>query len=131
LNGCGRARFGRFPELTSDDHYVASLFDTDEQIIDPNAKVITRPPRDVRSLIRVRTRIYYGNREAEAREPGNHPPWRGWRNVGYAIRRTRSLGETGDLMVYMSINFIAKWMAHKMARSGSHLTWQRDDSSRM
>jgi glycosyltransferase involved in cell wall biosynthesis len=131
LNGSGRARFGRFPELTSDDHYVASLFDTDEQVIDPNAKVITRPPRDVRSLIRIRTRIYYGLREAEASEPGNRPPWRGWRNVGYAIRRTRSLGETGDLVVYIAINFIAKWMAHKTARSGSGLTWQRDDSSRM
>jgi glycosyltransferase involved in cell wall biosynthesis len=131
LNGSGRARFGKFPELTNDDFYVASLFDAHEQVIDTNAKVITRPPRDVRSLIRVRTRIYYGNREAEARRPGNRPPWRGWRNVAYAIRRMRSLGEAGDLVVYIAINIIAKWTALKMARSGSLPMWQRDDSSRI
>jgi glycosyltransferase involved in cell wall biosynthesis len=131
LNGSGRARFGKFPKLTNDDFYVASLFDTHEQVIDTNAKVITRPPRDVRSLIGVRSRIYYGNKEAETRQPGNRPPWRGWRNVGYAIRHTRSLGETGDLVVYIAINFIAKWTAYRMVRSGSRPTWQRDDSSRM
>lgn len=131
LNGPGRARFGRFPELTNDDFFVASLFDAHEQIIDANAKVITRPPRDVRSLIRVRSRIYYGNRQVEARQPCSRPPWGGWRNVAYAIRRTRSLGEAGDLVVYIAINIIAKWTALKMARSGSPPMWHRDDSSRI
>lgn len=130
LNGSGRSRFGKFPELTSDDFFVASLFDAHEQVIDTNARVITRPPRDVRSLMRVRSRIYYGNREAEAIQAGNRPPWRGWRNVAYAIRRTRSLGEAGDLMFYIAINIIAKRTAAKMAHSGSRPTWQRDDSSR-
>ncbi len=131
LNGSGRAKFGKFPELTNDDLFVASLFDTHEQVIDRNAKVIIRPPRDARSLIRVRRRIYYGNREVEARQPGNRPPWRGWRNVAYAIRRMRSLGEAGDLVVYIGVNIIAKWTALRMARSGSDPMWQRDDSSRI
>ena len=131
LNGSGRARFERFPELTNDDFFVSSLFDAHEQVIDRNAKVITRPPRDVRSLIRVRSRIYYGNREAEATQPGNRPPWRGWRNVAYPIRRTRSLGEVGDLAVYIGINIIAKWTALRMTRAGSPPMWQRDDSSRI
>jgi glycosyltransferase involved in cell wall biosynthesis len=131
LNGPGRARFGKFPQLTNDDFYVSSLFDAHEQLIDKNAKVITRPPRDVRSLIRVRSRIYYGNKEVAVRRPPNRPPWRGWRNVTYAIRRARSLGEAGDLVVYVAVNVIAKWTALKMARSGSPPTWQRDDSSRI
>jgi glycosyltransferase involved in cell wall biosynthesis len=130
LNGSGRARFGKFPELTNDDFWVSSLFDTHEQIIDRNAEVITRPPRDVRSLIRVRSRIYYGNREVAARQPCNRPPWRGWRNVAYALRHMRSLGEAVDLAVYIAINVIAKWTALKMARSASSPVWQRDDSSR-
>jgi glycosyltransferase involved in cell wall biosynthesis len=131
LNGSGRARFEKFPELTNDDFWVSSLFDTHEQVIDPSARVITRPPRDVRSLIRVRSRIYYGNREVEASGPRSRPPWRGWRNVAYAIRRTRSLGEAGDLVVYIAINIIAKRKALKMARAGSPPAWQRDDSSRL
>jgi glycosyltransferase involved in cell wall biosynthesis len=131
LNGSGRARFGKFPELANDDFFVSSFFGADEQIINADAQVVTRPPRDVRSLIRVRSRIYYGNREVEARRPPNRPPWRGWRNVAYAIRRTRSLGEAGDLVVYIAINVIAKWKALKMARSSSPPMWQRDDSSRI
>lgn len=131
LNGSGRARFGRFPELTNDDFYVSSLFDTHEQIIDRGAKVITRPPKDVRSLIRVRSRIYYGNREVEARRPPNRVPWRGWRNVAYAIRHARSLSEAGDLVVYIGVNIIAKRTAFKMAHAGSPPKWQRDDSSRI
>jgi glycosyltransferase involved in cell wall biosynthesis len=131
LNGPGRAKFGKFPELTNDDFYVSSLFDTREQIIDKDAKVITRPPRDVRSLIRVRSRIYYGNREVEARRPPNRAPWRGWRNVAYAIRHARSLGETRDLVVYIGVNIIAKRAAFKMAHAGSPPKWQRDDSSRI
>jgi glycosyltransferase involved in cell wall biosynthesis len=131
LNGSGRARFGRFPELTNDDFFVSSFFDASEQVIDANAKVITRPPRDVRSLIRVRSRIYYGNREVAATRPPNRAPWRGWRNIAYAIRCTRSLGEAGDLGVYVAINIIAKWTAVKMARTGSSPMWQRDDSSRI
>src|SRR5690242_19698757 len=131
LNGPGRARVGRFPQLTNDDFYVASLFDAHEQVIDRNAKVIVRPPRDVRSLIRVRSRIYYGNREVVARQPANLPSWRGWRNVADAIRCIRSLGEVGDLVVYLAINIVAKRAAFKMAESGSPPTWQRDDSSRI
>jgi glycosyltransferase involved in cell wall biosynthesis len=131
LNGSGRARFGKFPELTNDDFFAASFFDAHEQVIDRNATVITRPPRDVRSLLRVRSRIYYGNREVAARQPCHRTPWRGWRNVAYALRRTRSLGEAGDLVVYIAINIIAKWTALKMARSGSPPRWQRDDSSRI
>lgn len=131
LNGPGRARFGSFPDLTNDDFFVASLFDAHEQVIDRNAKVIVRPPRDVRSLIRVRGRIYYGNREVVARRPPNLPSWRGWRNVADAVRRMRSWGEVGDLMVYIAINVIAKRAAAKMAHSGSPPAWQRDDSSRI
>jgi hypothetical protein len=43
----------------------------------------------------------------------------------------RSLGEVGDLVVYLAINIIAKRAALKMAHSGSPPTWQRDDSSRI
>ena len=130
LNASGRARFEKFPEVTNDDHFVSSLFGTHEQIIDAHARVITRPPRDVRSLIRIRSRIYYGNKEVEARGLTNRPPWQGWRNVAYAVRRTRSMGEVTDMVVYVSINIIAKLTARMMARSNSSPQWQRDDSSR-
>jgi len=131
LNRGGRARFESFPELMGDDFFVASLFNADEQIIDRCATVVIRPPSDLRSLVRVRSRIYYGNKEAgseRARHVSLHP---GWRNVSYAARRARSFGEFFDLAVYTGVNLAAKRSASKMVRSGSSPRWERDDSSRV
>jgi glycosyltransferase involved in cell wall biosynthesis len=130
LNAAGRTRFGRFPGLTGDDFFVASLFAADEQVIDQNAQVVVRPPADLRSLVRVRSRVYYGNKEGSSDKAKNVSPHRGWRNVTYALRRVRSLGEIFDLFVYVGVNLAAKRMAVKMARSGFSPQWQRDDSSR-
>jgi glycosyltransferase involved in cell wall biosynthesis len=131
LNGPGRARFSSFPELTNDDFFVASLFGSDEQVINTDAKVVVRPPRDVRSLVRVRSRVYYGNREALLNRSGIRPDHSGWRNVAHVIRRTRSLGELCDLMVYVVVNLFAKLAAFRMAHRGSSAIWHRDDSSRI
>lgn len=131
LNRYGRARFESFPELMGDDFFVASLFNADEQIIDRCATVVIRPPSDLHSLVRVRSRIYYGNKEAgreRARHISRHP---GWRNVAYAARRARSFGEFFDLAVYTGVNLAAKRSASRMARSGASPRWERDDSSRV
>jgi glycosyltransferase involved in cell wall biosynthesis len=131
LNGPGRARFSRFPELVNDDYFVASLFASGEQVINRDAKVVVRPPRDVRSLVRVRSRVYYGNREALLNRSGTRPPDSGWRNVAHAIRRARSLSELGDLVVYIGVSLLAKLAAFRMAHGSSSAIWQRDDSSRI
>jgi glycosyltransferase involved in cell wall biosynthesis len=131
LNAAGRARFGRFPELVGDDFFVASLFNRDEQIIDPDATVIIRPPGDLRSLIRVRGRIYYGNREAGQERSSNVSPRQGWRNIAYAARQTHSLGDLLDLAVYIGVNLRAKRAAAKMACLRLPPRWERDESSRM
>lgn len=130
LNEAGRARFESFPDLMGDDYFVASLFNTDEQIIDPHATVIVRPPSSVRSLVRVRSRIYYGNKEAGQELSRYISPEQGWRNFAHAARQARSFGEIFDLGVYLGVNVAAKRAAAKMARWGRSPQWQRDDSSR-
>ena len=130
LNGPGRAKFSKFPELTNDDYFVDSLFGCDEQVINADAKVVVRPPHDVRSLVRVRSRVYYGNREALLDRSGSRPPYSGWRNLAHAVRRARSLSELCDLVVYIGVNLSAKLAAFKMAHCTSSVIWQRDYSSR-
>lgn len=130
LNAVGRARFDGFPELMGDDFFVASLFNADEQIIDPCATVIVRPPGDIRSLVRVRSRIYYGNSEAGLERSHSVSPHQGWRNLAYAARRARSVGEVFDVAVYIGVNLVAKRKAAKMVRSGLPALWERDDNSR-
>jgi glycosyltransferase involved in cell wall biosynthesis len=130
LNATGRLRFNRFPELTGDDFFVASLFDKDEQIVDHCATVIVRPPGDLRSLLRVRRRIYYGNREAGLERGQNVSPQRGWRNFTYAAWQARSFTNFFDLAVYAGVTLRAKRTATKAARSGLSSRWERDESSR-
>ena len=130
LNSVGRARFGKFPEFTGDDYFVASLFKADEQIIDTDAIVIVRPPRDLRSLVRVRSRIYYGNRQAGLERSRNVSPRQGWRNVAYAALQAHSPGQVADLAVYVGVNLAAKRAASKVTRSGRSVAWQRDDGAR-
>ena len=131
LNAGGRAKFEEFPELLNDDFFVASLFSAEEQVIAPCATVVVRQPRDVRSLVRVRSRVYYGNWEAGLERSCSVSPHQGWRNLAYAARRTRSVGAFFDLAVYAGVNFVAKRRATKMIRSGLPPLWERDNTSRV
>jgi glycosyltransferase involved in cell wall biosynthesis len=130
LNAAGRERFDRFPAVMGDDLFAASRFNADEQIIDACATVIVRPARDLRSLVRVRSRIYYGNREAGLRRPVSLSPHQGWRNLAYAVRRVRSARDIVDVAVYAGVNIVAKRRAAAMVHSGLSPLWERDDSSR-
>jgi hypothetical protein len=130
LNEPGRARFDKFPKLMGDDFFVASLFNTDEQIIDAFAKVVVRPPGDLCSLVRVRSRIYYGNREAGLERSHFVSPQQGWRNFAYAARQARSFVQVFDLAVYASVNLAAKRTASRIASVGESPKWERDNASR-
>jgi glycosyltransferase involved in cell wall biosynthesis len=130
LNAAGRKKFERFPEVVGDDLFAASLFKADEQFIDPRATVTVRPAGDLRSLIRVRSRIYYGNREARLLGILPVSPQPGWRNLAYAARRARSVGDVLGVAVYAGVNFAAKRRTAKMIRSGRSPRWERDDGSR-
>jgi glycosyltransferase involved in cell wall biosynthesis len=130
LNAAGRKRFERFPDVLGDDLFAASLFEADEQIIDPGATVIMRPAADLRSLIRVRSRIYYGNLEAALAGVRSVSPERGWRNLAYAARRAGSAADVLGVAVYAGVNFVAKRRAATMLGSGLSPRWERDETSR-
>jgi glycosyltransferase involved in cell wall biosynthesis len=131
LNAAGRKRFERFPDVLGDDLFAASLFDTGEQVIDTGATVIIRPAGDLRSLIRVRTRMYYGNLEAALAGVRSVSPERGWRNLAYAARRARSATDLLGVAVYAGVNLVAKRRAATMIRAGLSPRWERDESSRV
>lgn len=57
----GRARFGRFPAITADDYWAVRQVPRELAVIVAEP-VLIRPPRDVRTLVRVRSRIYAANR---------------------------------------------------------------------
>lgn len=62
VSAAGRARFDEFPEVTSDDLFVQRLFAPGERATVDHAFVVSAP-RDLRNLLRVRTRTAAGNAE--------------------------------------------------------------------
>ena len=69
LSEAGRKRFGEYPNVTADDGYVRIQFKPEERetLVDANSNVFA--PRTIESLIRIRTRAYYGTMELARRYP--------------------------------------------------------------
>lgn len=59
----GRARFEAFPEIVADDSWAVRQVPRDRAVVVPE-EIVIRPPLDLASLVRVRSRIYAGNRAA-------------------------------------------------------------------
>ena len=66
LSEQGRARFGEFPQLTADDQFVQQQFEPAELRSVGDASFVVHPPRRLRGLVAMRTRVYRGNRELAA-----------------------------------------------------------------
>lgn len=57
----GRARFARFPAIVADDYWAVRQVSRDRAVV-VREEIVIRPPMDIASLVRVRSRIYSGNR---------------------------------------------------------------------
>lgn len=77
LSEVGRRRFSSFPDIAAEDLFVRNLFGPDERVIVKAATCTVRPPRTLRSFVRVTSRIVTGNR-------------RYWRTDLPRFRKTRS-----------------------------------------
>ncbi len=120
----GRARFGRFPELTADDQFVQQLFAPGERRAVDGAEFRVHAPRSLRGVLSMRVRAYRGNRElAESGLARTAAPTSGARTALAQARRPAALP---SVAVYAGVNLAAKGMARR-ARRGA---WERDDSAR-
>lgn len=132
LSAAGRARFDRWPTLVADDLFANRLFTTAERRLVPEATFVVHPPRTVRSLTNVRTRVHAGNLQyasaVNAGDPLGAPPDRA-RLARYA-RLLRSPLRWPELAVYLGVTATAKARARwRHSVAGSH-PWSRDDTAR-
>ena len=67
MSEAGRARFGHFPDVTSDDLFVQRLFAEHERGTS-DGEFVVAAPRDLRNLLKVRTRTASGNAELSRTE---------------------------------------------------------------
>jgi hypothetical protein len=129
VSAAGRARLGPFPPVIADDLWVRDHFRPGERRSIPAASFLQHPPRDLRSLVRVRTRQRLGNLELRRHFGAARP-------AGARAPRGRSLGrllQPGALLgapVYVAVNVAAKRRAARRWRQ-QRLQWDHDVSGRL
>ena len=120
LSAAGRSRFGKFPDLISDDGFVYSLFSPGERVNPRGASFTTRAPRTLTTTFRRRVRITQGNKQL-ARQAGRRMevPRPSWVDV---LRRHPYLLPAAS--VFLPVNFVADRAAERNLRAGT-FEWNR------
>lgn len=125
LSAAGRARFDVFPDLQADDLFVQRLFPPEERVV-VDGRCTVAVPRDLRNLVKVRTRVARGNRElSHAADDERFASSSGstMRALIDLVRSRPSLAPSA--VVYLGIGVAARVRARRVPQ-----TWDRDDSTR-
>jgi glycosyltransferase involved in cell wall biosynthesis len=124
----GRARFGEFPDIVSDDLFIDSLFSERETLIVDTDPVVVHTPRRTAHLLGILTRTYRTQDDVE-RKGGGGPVSQGQRGqlrdlVDLVVRRPRFVVAA---VAYIALIALARARAKL---GGKSRQWERDESSR-
>lgn len=125
----GRARWGAFPAIVSDDKFARLHFAPSERVVLHDAWFRIRMPADFRELVAVRARWIRGNWQLAAAFPelaaGDR---RRWGAAGRHVARTPSCWR--DVPMAAMVYACAELRAARTQRIGT-LRWDRAESSRI
>lgn len=121
----GRDRFGSFEGVMADDFLAAAAFGPEETLSCPGTAVV-EPPRTVRALVDVRTRIARGNRgirrDATRDESTSvHPPM---------IQEVTAIVREEPRLAWAATVFVAVSALARVRARTSKATWLRDTTTR-
>lgn len=125
LSAAGRARFGTFPDLISDDMFVDQWFKRSEIEIVDSAPVVVAVPRRTRDLFRILRRMYCGNAENRALPDGQQTTASSTVR-GLIVAAMSGPGVAADAAAYLGIAVAAR-ITLAISPPGR---WARDESSR-
>lgn len=125
VSAAGRARWGRFPDVTSDDLFVQRTFREHERVVVTGHRFDVEVPRTLASLLAVRTRTAQGN--AELASAGREEDAA---STGVTVRALvrdvrRHPWHLPSAAVYVGVVLAAR---HRARRRPA--TWHRDASTR-
>ncbi len=128
VNKSGHDRISAFPEITADDEFFRLLFDRSERVTLPDHRFTVFPPRTLRDVIHVKTRVRRGNLELrQTMKMVDHKKW--WQWLGFSCRLAIRPWLWPAIPVYASV--VAATYARMRFASGPQTTvWERDLSSR-
>jgi glycosyltransferase involved in cell wall biosynthesis len=126
----GRQRFGRFPDIISDDGYVRLLFSPAERVEVRSATSQVWAPSTMRDLIATRTRSRLGVYQLRERYPDLYRLEVRSKDYGGAVASILKRPELYlDAMIYLWVTLVVRLRARR--RQSRAYVWERDDSSRV
>jgi glycosyltransferase involved in cell wall biosynthesis len=123
----GRKRFDRFPDVISDDGYVRSQFRNSEISNISGAEIHIRAPKDIYSLIKIKTRARLGIMQLLKT---HQYPVREAKHYGSAITRKLLSKDLVSAAIYILIALIIRIRSSFQLRRISQYQWEKDASSR-
>jgi len=123
----GRKRFQQFPDVINDDGYIRCQFQAHEIGNVANSTIAIKAPRDVYSLIKIKTRARLGNMQLQRLQLCTHPPAK-----HYAKSFSHFLFSQHwyAALAYYSIAIIIRIRAQLQLRKLKDYKWEKDLSSR-
>lgn len=123
----GRQRFREFPPIINDDGFVRCQFERQERRNIPGAQIFITAPRNLASLIKIKTRARLGNMQLAA--AGLCPKTD--KKLYARILRSKLLSwEFVAAIVYLLIASAIRFRASRQFRQIHSYTWEKDQSSR-
>jgi hypothetical protein len=129
VNEAGHRRLASLPSLQADDLAASLVFEPNETVLVPEARVIVHPPRTFAGLLCCRARSVTGNAQIGYVQDldGSADRTRITDLIAVVRRRPGMLPQVG---YFLSVAVFARLRASRAIARGDYLTWLRDESSR-
>ena len=123
----GHERFERFPEVINDDGFVRCLFSREERRNIPSAQIFITAPKDLASLIKIKTRARLGNMQLAALKQCKRFDQKPY---GRIMQERLLSKEFIPVLVYLFIATAIRMRAAKQFQNLQSYIWEKDQTSR-
>jgi len=123
----GRQRFDKFADVIGDDGFIRCHFKNSEIANIEGSEIYITAPRDIYSLIKIKTRARLGNMELIARKKC---PIREAKNYGNVMKSRLFSHEFIPTSIYIFIALIIRIRAKLQFNKLDSYQWEKDTSSR-
>lgn len=127
ITQAGRKRFVEFPAVINDDGFVRCQFERQERRNIAGAQIFITAPRDITSLVKIKTRARLGNMQLAAANLCTKTDKKPYSSIllNKLINR-----EFVPAFTYLLIASFIRWRAARQYRNLQTYTWEKDQSSR-
>lgn len=123
----GRKRFDKFADVIGDDGFIRCHFKNSEIANIDGAQIYITAPRDIFSLIKIKTRARLGNMELIAKKKC---PIQEAKHYGNVMKKRLLSKDFLSTLIYISIALLIRLRAKKQFKQLGSYQWEKDTSSR-